>query len=168
MKRHLEISKMARLVRDKKMKPSINGFITGIPTAKTNKEAYAISYLAFTILTQHGEVVDLDILKKFQNKLKGKETFSNKQISHIFREASQSINGKTKEGETIKKNLKQRSSKNLTKIIAETAFEAISPSGSADIITKTENGFENLLIMITALLGIKFFQNLIKKENSKN
>lgn len=159
---HLQFSKLARQIKNGKTAPSIKGLLI-LPIAKTNKQAYALSYIALVIAQKHGEAISEETIIQFANKLKGKENFSNKEISHIFKKANGLIQGKTKGGQEIKSNLKQRANKNLGKVVSEAVIEAVSPNGSA-AVTQSADGWEQLLWAVTAILGIKVLFPFFSKK----
>ena len=135
--RHLEYTKTARQIRDGKTKPSLA--VLTYPEARNKKEAYGICCLALEIAKRCGEQIPSDKLEVLYNKIKGRNAgASQKEISHIFQESATLIPGKTQNGLKIRRNLEQRSNKNMTKVVAETVLETLLPPGSANTITHNQ------------------------------
>ena len=155
--KHLEYTKTARNIRDGKTKPSLA--VLTYPEANSKKEAYGICCLSLEIAKRCGEHIPKERIESFYNKIKGRNSgASQKEISHIFQEAARLIPGRTMNGLSIRRNLEQRSNKNMTKVVAETVLETLLPPGSSNTITHNQTGWQQLAVAILVVLGIKFFR----------
>ena len=156
-KRHLKYTDIARRIRNKKVRPSLSA-LSEIPEAQNKKEAYGISCIAMEMAKIFGDTIKDEDIEQAYNKIKGRnQNSSKKDISHIFQESAYAIPGSNEWTMQIRQEMERRSNKNMTKIVAETVLETILPKGSANTITHSNSGWQQLFVAVIVVLGIKLF-----------
>jgi len=161
MSTHLTISSYARQIRDGAGLPKISE-LKKLPAASNTKEAYAISLLVLEWSNRLGARVPSSFLTTYQNKLKGRELVSQKEISHIFQDAANQLSA-TADIQPLKNYLERESNKNMTKVVAETVLDTVLPQGSRSIFATNQNAWSQLLIAVCLVLGFKFISSREKK-----
>ena len=157
MSAHLTISSYARQIRDGAGLPNFSE-LKKLPTASNTKEVYATSLLVMEWANRLGARVPASFLKTYQNKLKGKELLSQKEISHIFQDAANMLPGSA-DITPLKSYLERESNRNMTKVVAETVLDTVLPRGSKSIFSTNENAWSQLLVAVFLVLGFKFISN---------
>ena len=160
MKKHLSLSSQARTALKDPNKLSIQ-CILDEEQPENSKCAHAYTALCLAIAGNHGAQIPEATIQDHLNQLKGKLGKSKKTISHILEDGARSIPACNPATRRIKNELEHRSNQHMTAVVAETVLDAIVPTGTRNRpITDFNNGWKQLLVAISLVLGFKFiFKN---------